>query len=44
MYKQNDAHPTAGATTGAQTPAGAIRRFYNTCRRWVNLIDLFTRP
>ena len=29
MNKQNDAHPTAEASTGAPTRAGAIRRFFD---------------
>ncbi len=39
MNKQNDAHATAEASTGAQARAGAIRRFFNAWRRWENLMD-----
>jgi len=39
MNKQNDADPTAEASTGAPTRAGAIRRFFNTWRRWEQLTD-----
>jgi hypothetical protein len=39
MNKQNDAHPTAEASTGAPTRAGAIRRFFNAWRRWEKLMD-----
>ena len=33
MNKQDDAHATAEASTGA------IRRFFNACRRWVERMD-----
>ena len=39
MNKQNDAHPTAEASTGASTRAGAIRRFFNAWRHWERLMD-----
>jgi hypothetical protein len=39
MNKQNDAHPTAEASNGAPTRAGAIRRFFNAWRRWEKLMD-----
>jgi hypothetical protein len=39
MNKQNDAHPTAEASTGTPTRAGAIRRFFNAWRRWEELMD-----
>jgi hypothetical protein len=39
MNNQNDAHPTAEASTGAPTRAGAIRRFFNAWRRWEQLMD-----
>ena len=39
MNQQNDAHPTAQASTGAPTRAGAIRRFFNAWRRWEKLMD-----
>jgi hypothetical protein len=39
MNKQNDAHSTTGASTGAPTRAGAIRRFFNAWRRWEKLMD-----
>lgn len=39
MNKQDDAHPTGKASTGAPTRAGAIRRFFNAWRRWEKLMD-----
>jgi hypothetical protein len=39
VNKQNDAHPIAEAFTRAPTRAGAIRRFFNTWRRWEELMD-----
>jgi hypothetical protein len=39
MNKQSDAHPTAEASTGASSRAGAIRRFFNAWRRWEKLMD-----
>jgi hypothetical protein len=39
MNKQNDADPTAEASTGAPTRAGAIRSFFNAWRRWEQRID-----
>jgi hypothetical protein len=39
MNKQNGAHPTAEASTGTPTRAGAIRRFFNAWRRGEKLMD-----
>jgi hypothetical protein len=39
MNKQNGAHPTAEASTGASTRAGPIPRFFNAWRRWEKLMD-----
>ena len=39
MNKQNDAHPTAEASTGAPTRTGAIRRFFQAWRSWKELVD-----
>jgi len=39
MNKQKDAHPTAEASTGASSRAGAIRRFFNAWRRWEKFMD-----
>ena len=39
MNKQDDAHATAEASTGAPTRTGAIRRFFNAWRRWEKLMD-----
>ena len=39
MNKHDDEHPTAEASTGAPTRAGAIRRFFNAWGRWEKLMD-----
>jgi len=39
MNKQNDAHPTTEASTGAPTRVGAIRHLFNAWRRWEKLMD-----
>jgi len=39
MNKKNDPDPTAEASTGAPTRAGAIRRFFNAWRRWEQAMD-----
>jgi hypothetical protein len=39
MNNQNNADPTAEASTGAPTRAGAIRRFFNAWQRWEQLMD-----
>ena len=39
MNKQNDAHPTAEASTGGPTRGGAIRRMFSVWGGWVNLMD-----
>ncbi len=38
MNKQNDAQPSE-PSTGAPTRAGALRRFFNTLRCWLELMD-----
>jgi hypothetical protein len=39
MNNQNNADPTAEASTGAPTRAGPIRRFFNAWQRWEQLMD-----
>ena len=39
MNKQDHAHSTAEKSTGAPTRIGAIRRFFNTWRRWEEAMD-----